>query len=67
MVSAGVLKELQFPRANDAIVRAVGLPRITRILDAKFAPDPKVGSQRRVTGVSFISAVSFPGQILKQR
>ena len=35
------LKELQFPRANDAIVRAVGLPRITRILDAKLARDPK--------------------------
>ena len=36
-----VLKELQFPRANDAIVRTVGLPRITRILDAKLARDPK--------------------------
>ena len=35
------LKELQFPSANDAIVRAVGLPRITRILDAKLARDPK--------------------------
>ena len=35
------LTELQFPRANDAIVRAVGLPRITRILDPKFARDPK--------------------------
>ena len=35
------LKELQFPRANDAIVRAVGLPRITKILDAKFAREPK--------------------------
>lgn len=35
------LKELQFPRANHAIVRAVGLPRITRILDAKLARDPK--------------------------
>ena len=35
------LTELQFPRANDAIVRAVGLPRITKILDAKFAREPK--------------------------
>ena len=35
------LTELQFPRANDAIIRAVGLPRITKILDAKFAREPK--------------------------
>ena len=36
------LTELQFPRANDAIIRAVGLPRITKILDAKFAREPKI-------------------------
>ncbi len=36
-----LLTELQFPRANGAIVRAVGLPRITKILDAKFAREPK--------------------------
>ena len=35
------LTELQFPRANDAIVRAVGLPRVTKILDPKFAREPK--------------------------
>ena len=35
------LTKLQIPRANDAIVRAVGLPRITKIFDAKLACEPK--------------------------
>ena len=38
--SADAVKTLQFPKANDAIVRAIGLPRMMRIYDPSLMLEP---------------------------
>ena len=38
--SVGAVKTLQFPKANDAIVRAIGLPRMMRIYDPSLMLEP---------------------------
>ena len=40
--SSDALASLQFPKANDAIVRAIGLPRIIRIYDPSLLLEPAI-------------------------
>jgi len=40
--SSDALGSLQFPKANDAIVRAIGLPRIIRIYDPSLLQEPAI-------------------------
>ncbi len=40
--SADAVKTLQFPKANDAIVRAIGLPRMLRIYDPSLMVEPVI-------------------------
>ena len=40
--SADAVKTLQFPNANDAIVRAIGLPRMMRIYDPSLMLEPVI-------------------------
>jgi 8-oxo-dGTP diphosphatase len=40
--SSDALKALEFPKANDAIVRAIGLPRIIRIYDPTLTLEPAI-------------------------
>ena len=60
------LTKLQFPRANDAIVRAVGLPRIIEIYDAKLACEPTSWvAQLRARTVIYLRGLT-PGQDLER-
>ncbi len=40
--SADAVKTLQFPKANDAVVRAIGLPRMMRIYDPSLMLEPVI-------------------------
>ena len=40
--SVAAVKTLQFPRANNAIVRAIGLPRLMRIYDPSLMLEPAI-------------------------
>ncbi len=40
------LKAIQFPKANDAIIRAIGLPRISRFYDTRFMIEPVIWASR---------------------
>ena len=60
VVPAGLPEGASVSRANDAIVRAVGLPRITRILDAKLARDPKGWvTKTRDRGILYLRSLSW--------